>query len=411
MDLVLKTIRAVSYILVNPMLVLILLIITLLFYIKNRKINFIQSMVLGEKINSPLELTISQVVIGIIAGVVGSLILTLFGVTFEGNQGISLLFIFSILMIIYKPKIFNLPYIATLLSLLSLIISRFSIGQVIQINFYIPYVIIIVGVISLIQGMLIIVDGRRGYIPVFTTKNNEILGGFIFRRYWTLPIAFFIMFNSLNGYRFNNGYSSFIQSQIVAITATTILTVLPFYSIIGFESVTFTKNKFKKTLTLGFTMILYAVILFFLSWISRQGLLYQVISIILMPIIYIFIKYIERYIENTSKPLFISDKEGICILDVIPNSRASKCGVRSGDKIIELNGLKPFSEKEILKSISDKYLDTVLKIKNIKGEINEYIIEGKSKSVRFGIVLVPVNVRKRYNIDKLLQLAKEKRDI
>lgn len=414
LDLVLKTIRAVSYTLVNPILVLMLLIIALLFYIKNRKTNFIQSMVLGEKLNSPLELTISQIVIGIIAGVIGSLILTLFGVNFEGNQGITLLFVLSLIMIVYKPKIFSLPYIATFLSLISLIVSWFGVGQVIQIKLYIPYIIAIVGVISLIQGLLIIIDGRRGYIPVFTRKNNEILGGFILRRYWSLPIAFFIIFNSLN--KINNTnifnfYGSFIENQIMEITATTILVILPFYSIIGFESITFTKNKLKKTLTLGFTMILYSIILFLLSWISKQGLLYEIISIILMPTIYMIFKYVEKYRENTSKPLFISDKEGICILDVIPNSRAFKCGVRSGDKIIELNGFKPFSEKEILKSISDKYLDTVLKIKNIKGEVNEYIIESKSKSIRFGIILVPVNIRKRYNIDKLLQLSKEKKNV
>ena len=132
MNVVLATIKAISYVWVNPVLLLLLLVISVVFYIKNKKINFIQTMVLGEKINSPLELTISQIVIGIIAGSIASLILTTFGVSFEENSGIAILFLISIVVIIYKPKIFSFPYVATVLSLISLICSRFNVGRVIK---------------------------------------------------------------------------------------------------------------------------------------------------------------------------------------------------------------------------------------------------------------------------------------
>ena len=158
-------------------------------------------------------------------------------------------------------------------------------------------------------------------------------------------------------------------------------------------------------------MVVYGGILFLISIFSRYNVMFEVLSVILMSIIYIIIKYIEKHIEKNSKPLFVSDEEGICILDVVPKSRAFREGVRSGDKIIELNGLKPFSEKEILKSIRDNYINTTLKIKNIKGEVKEYIISSKSKSMRFGVILVPVNIRKKYNIDKLLQLSELKKNV
>ena len=64
-----------------------------------------------------------------------------------------------------------------------------------------------------------------------------------------------------------------------------------------------------------------------------------------------------------------------------------------------------------IKSIRDNYINTTLKIKNIKGEVKEYIISSKSKSMRFGVILVPVNIRKKYNIDKLLQLSELKKNV
>lgn len=111
MDLILATIRSISYAIINPALAVLLLIIALLFYIRNRKIDFIQTMVLGERLNSPLELTISQVVIGIIAGTIASLMLTLIGVTFYEDSGVEILFLISIIVILYKPKIFSFPYV------------------------------------------------------------------------------------------------------------------------------------------------------------------------------------------------------------------------------------------------------------------------------------------------------------
>lgn len=410
MDLVIETIRSISYALVNPALVLLLLIIALLFYIRNKKINFIQTMVLGEKINSPLELTISQIVIGIIAGSIASLILTFLGITFEENSGIAILFIISIVVILYNPKIFSFPYVAAILGLIGLGSSWLNIGQVMKIKVNIPYLIILVGVISVIQGVLIIIDGRKGYIPVFTSRNSEILGGFIFKRCWSLPIAFFIIYNSINNFSlnnldFSNIYSLVVGKDLIPLATTTILAILPFYSIIGYEAITFTKNKLQKTLNSGFVMIIYGAVLFLVALLSRFGVVYEILSIILMPIIYIVIKYIEKYVEKNSKPLFVSDEEGICILDVVPKSRAFKEGVRSGDKIIELNGKKPFSERQILKSIRDEYINTTLRIKNIKGEVKDYVISSDSKSVRFGIILVPINIRKKYNIDKILELS------
>ncbi len=416
MDLILATIRSISYAIINPALAVLLLIIALLFYIRNRKIDFIQTMVLGERLNSPLELTISQVVIGIIAGTIASLMLTLIGVTFYEDSGVEILFLISIIVILYKPKIFSFPYVGAILGALSIVISYTGMGQVIQIKVDIPNIIILVGVISIIEGVLIIIDGRKGYIPVFTNRKGEILGGFIFKRCWSLPIAFFIIFNSVSGLGLNNIslsniYLLMIEKDLISITTAAVFAIIPFYSIIGYEDVTFTKNKIRKTIGSGVVMIIYGTILFFISLLGRYRIDLEILSIILMPSIYVIIRYIEKYIEKKSKPLFVSDEEGICILDVVPKSVAFKEGVRSGDKIIGLNGLKPFNEVQILKSITNKYINTTLRIKNIKGEIKDYVISSESKSVRFGIILVPINIRKRYNIDKIIGISQLRKNV
>ena len=44
-----------------------------------------------------------------------------------------------------------------------------------------------VGVVYILEGFLIIFDGSRGAIPVFTKKEDKIVGGFSFNSYWPIP--------------------------------------------------------------------------------------------------------------------------------------------------------------------------------------------------------------------------------
>ena len=119
MDLIIYTLKSVATAIVEPLHLLMLIIMGIMFYLKNRRISIVQKMTLGESLDSPLELTLSQIVLGIIAGALGSLILSLLGVTFYENSGIEFVFMISILMLFYKPKFVEFAYSSAILAILS----------------------------------------------------------------------------------------------------------------------------------------------------------------------------------------------------------------------------------------------------------------------------------------------------
>ncbi|MPQ43147.1 PDZ domain-containing protein [Clostridium tarantellae] len=415
MDLFIQTITSVSYAIVSPELVFVLLSLGILLYFKNRKIVFMQRLVMGEMLCSPLELTLSQLVLGIIGGLLASLLLNFLGVTFYENSGIEFVFILSILSFLYKPKYFNFPYLATMLGIISIAmeyLTKFNIN-IPMIHIEIISLIMIVGIISFIQGLLIIIDGQKGYIPIFTNRDEKILGGFAFKRYWTLPVSLLIIMGSLKSPEINNvivtsnWWPLIDNKDILSLLGTTALIMMPLYGFVGYEAVTFTRKKREKTTLYGGLICLYGVIVCIIAQIIRVNKIFQVILLLLIPILYELIKYIDNKLEQSKAPLFISDNEGICILEVIPNSLAFKQGVRSGDKIIEVNGEKPLTETEVLKAIKENYYGTNLKIKNIKGEILEYKIEPGNREKRFGVVLVPKYSKERYTMEEMLQKVKK----
>jgi len=68
MNVVISTLRTVADAMVTSPYVFVLLMFLIVFYKYNSKIVSIQKMIIGEEVNSALELTISQIVLGIFGG-------------------------------------------------------------------------------------------------------------------------------------------------------------------------------------------------------------------------------------------------------------------------------------------------------------------------------------------------------
>ena len=120
-----------------------------------------------------------------------------------------------------------------------------------------------VGVVYILEGVLIIFDGSRGAIPVFTKKEDKIVGGFSFNRYWPIPVAILMIFtNSLvneESIYFNvaSWWPIINNKSIVPLLATAMIASIPLYGIMGYSNVTFTQEKKTKSLRCGISILIY----------------------------------------------------------------------------------------------------------------------------------------------------------
>lgn len=396
MDLILYTLRSVASAIVGPSIIVVILL-GVMFYLKNRKVSFMQKMIVGESINSPLELTLSQLVLGIFAGAIGSLLLTYFGIMFNENSGIEWLFILSILLTLYKPKFVCFSYSGAILGAISLMLSLVYADQSpIKVN--ILHLVMFIGILHLIEGCLVIFDGSRGAIPVFTNKNGKILGGFALNRYWSLPIAVLIIMTSAGSYIGTQSVETPDWWPILSHTSTleflktAVIGLFPYFGIIGYSSVTFSNTKKRKSLISGILIALYGIILCGVAQLASLGIIGEIIVLIFTPFAHEGMLRISNYMEEKESPLYISDEEGICVLEVAPKSPAFNVGIRSGDKIIKVNEEIIDSELDIYKIIRESFNDVKLKIKSLNGIISDYTLKPDDNR-RIGVVLVPKIVK------------------
>ena len=422
MELILYTLRTVSYAIVEPMHLFMLVVLGIMFYLKNKKISIMQRVTVGENINSPLELTLSQIALGIIAGAIISLMLSSLGIIFNENSGIEIMFMISVLLLFVKKRFICFSYSGAVLGaigiLFSLLASYTNTDTYININILV--LMTFVGVMHIAEGFLVLFDGSRGAIPVFSNKNNKIVGGFAYNRYWALPVAIFI---AISGNLSTVGTSAIEtpdwwpvinKAETLLILSSAIIASIPLYGVLSYSSVSFTKDKIKKPIYSGIGIIIYGILLTVIAQLARFGIVGQIVVVIFAPLGHELMIKIQNKIENSGKYLYVTDDNGVCVLEVAPNSPAYESGIRRGDKILEVNKNKVISEVEIFQAVRESFSEITFRIKKISGEIVDLNIIPKNK--RIGMLLVPRMVKaedaisvENENFKEILEEMKRKR--
>lgn len=403
MNIAFNALRSTAYAIVTSPYVFILIIFAISFYRQNKKLVMVQKMIIGERLNSPFELTISEIIFGLIAGLLGSIIMGYFGVSFSENTSIELIFILSIFLMLISPRFICFSYSGAILGFVSVLLEimkgmyNVEVTPLEFLHIDVVALMTLVAVLHFIEGILVILDGSKGSIPVFTKKNNKIIGGFALKRYWAIPVAVALIVNS-NFYNIDSvipivNWNTFLNptTSYSAIKNAAIL-LMPFYGIIGYSAVTFTKTKKEKSFSSGAMIIGYSILLFVFARLAVLNIFFKLFVVFFAPLAHEGFLYIQRYMEVNKEPKYVSNEDGIMILEVAPNSPAYQMGIKSGDMILEVNHRKIFKEDDILKTIREASNIAWFKIKRAAGNLEEIRYSNNSNSKRLGIVFVPTNV-------------------
>ena len=268
---------------------------------------------------------------------------------FHENSGIEFIFLISIVLLFFKKKYMCFSYSGSILGAISVLANIFAdiTNTEVYLNIDILSLMTFVGVMHIIEGFLVMVDGSRGAIPVFTNKDNKIIGGFAYNRFWALPVALLIIFSGDSASTITsvietpNWWPILNNKETFLILATTIISAIPFYGVLAYNSITFTKKKKEKAVYSGVGILIYGLILSIVSQLANYGIIGQIIVIIFAPIGHEFMLRVQEKLEKRGKYIYYTDDSGVSVLEVSPYSYFYRDGIRRGDRIIEVNNEKP----------------------------------------------------------------------
>lgn len=406
MNIVISTLRSICSAILFPPLVFILLVLLVVFYFKNKKRAAMQKMIVGGSVESAIELTLSQFVFGVFGGIIGSVILNLCGVVFNENCRIEILFFTSIILMVIKPSLVCFSYSASVLGLISIILKVYGVissdmNYTNNFNLDILYIMIFVGVMHVVEGILVSLDGHRGAVPILIKKENEILGGYSLKRYWILPLTIMIMANMSELY---GGFKSISLSQIPSywtffksqeqldLLRAVFISFLSFYAVFGYSSVTYTRTKREKAVSSGIHISIYGALLILVAQAARIGLLGEIFVVIFAPVAHEFMLNTQRNKEMKRKAKFISDENGLVILEIGNNSKLKDFNMSINSKIISVNNESLKSEKDIYSILKKNLSRAVIKIEDCNGVIKD--VNYVHDNSRIGALVVPFNKNK-----------------
>lgn len=415
MNILVYTVKSVAYALTEPYWMVFLVLIYLMLYNKNKRITYMQKLVMGESNDSPFELTISQIVIGIFAGIAASLILSYTGIVFDENSAIDLVFLTSIVFMVFNPRFICFSYSGAALGITSLLLREgaylFNIQGLDFLQIDIVALMSMVAILHFVEGFLVLIDGKKGYVPVFSKKGEQIIGGFAMNRYWLLPISVFLMLHGQDASSIGatvpmpNWWPLARTSIPMEVLKTAVISLIPFYGVIGYQTITFTQNAKEKSLKSGLYIITYSIVLFSLAQLAVINLFFQVLVLIFAPLAHELMINLQVSKETKKEPKFVSSDEGIMVLDVAKNSPAVDMGIETGDLLVEVNGRKIENEVDILNAVTEMYGYISFKIKKASGIISDVSHSRIGQDKKLGIVFVP---RKIPNDSTILKIESSK---
>lgn len=425
MNLIMQILWKASETLLNPSTILILLIIIIYFNNANRKTILMQKMISGGSVNSVAELTLSQIVLGIIGGIIISILLGLIGVVFDENSSIVLIFYISLVLMIISPRYMCFSYSGAILGMISISIKFLNSlgisfdGQ----SFFIVDIMCLmmfIGIMHIVEGILVMIDGDRGAIPVFTERDGKIIGGYSFKRYWIMPISIFIVLTNSGFNGLNTDIITDIPTwwPIIKSTNNIILTlglsILSLFGVIGYSSATFTKSKREKAVSSGIHILSFGIVLIIISQIARFGLIGELVLVIFAPLAHEFMLRIQVSKEIKDTPKYISNNEGLMILEVTQESKFNDFGISYGSRILTVNDKSFDCEEEMYSIIKENLYNAVFNIIDTKGNFKKIKFRHK-KGSRLGILLVPKYIKRKEtvkidekNFEEVLEKIKEK---
>lgn len=345
-QIVLFTIKDILYTLKSPFFLLILGII----YFQYRKIGEMEKEILGSRKNSLIKVFTSTI-FGIFGGTIASIIFIYLGIVINPKDFIYIL-VAAITLSLINPRYMCFSYGGSIISLMNLIFGFPKID--------VSSVMSVVAVLHLVESILVLLDGNRNRVPVFMEEGTRVIGAFNMNRFWPIPFVIFI------------GNDFIFPVTLIAILG---------YS--DYAISTYPNGKTKKT---SFTLFLYSLILLFLS--KTPSFLY--FSPIFGLVGHEFIILRNKKKEKSGIPLFTPSIKGVKVLEVLPNGIGSKLGIKTGDILLTINGIKIRDKKDIEDILFMKPDKLRLEFYNRNKGLTIKTYEGNNKEYKsLGLVIVP----------------------
>jgi hypothetical protein len=294
--------------------------------------NLLERKHFGKILESPIPTILRTCFYGLLAGCILSFVLSSFLFSVRKEE-LLLVWICTIGFAIFRRRFACIAYSVGFLSVLHLLlpymhVTMLPVGMVkwyyVLEDFSVLHWLYIVGFAHFLEWILIRLEGSVSSTPVRLDHiSGKRVTGYLLAKSWPISLVAFT----------SAGW-------------------LPLPIVIGFASKNCSKPLKQKKRLISTLTLFYAIILTLLVWLStlQKEWLWgaAVFALFGHEMMYLW----SRFSERRRDPLFVSNEKGLKVLAVLPQTPAANLGIKTGDIIHRLNGVRIQTADDLEKAVA-----------------------------------------------------------
>lgn len=362
-------------------------VVVLLVYLQYRRAAGMEQKLFGRTINPVGRQVVVSTMLGILGGLLASLVMLLLGLSLTQ---IGLLFIWpvALLLLLIHPRYLCFSYAGGLVAL-AVLALRFLLLPLFPalaeyapvaslLEIHIPALLALIGLLHLIEAMLIYFGGHRGSSPLyFKRADGEVVGAFSLQRFWPIPLAALlatvVLESEIQGVSMPEWWPLIKPALELEPGQTLQYFTFPAIAALGYSDLALSSSPRQKSASTALFLSIFSVLLIGAALAAEYYPPLTLVGVLFAPLGHEAVIYYGNRLEHSREARYRSTDEGVLLMAVLPESAASRAGLRAGDLIRRVNGAPVRSDLEFLRRLEESYFIV--------------LIEGLRKGENFSIVL------------------------
>lgn len=295
-----------------------------------------QEQLYGKARRAAVSQTVVAALEGLAVGLVGSYIMTFFGVSFLADGG-GLIWVLATAMVLMlvNSRLMCFSYAGGLVSLSYLIFGWPKLS--------VPALMGLVAILHLMESLLILLNGSAGATPVYLEQKGRQVGAFYLQRAWPVPVALLILavvtpMEAATGISMPDWWPLLRTAPEILVHPGAIFFLHALPAGLGYGDLAITCPPKLKTRRTALNLALYSLVLLALCVGATHYQPLVWVTALFAPVAHEAIVRVGNRREMLGHPYFVPPETGVMILDVMPGSLAAGLGLGPGWIITQVNG-------------------------------------------------------------------------
>jgi hypothetical protein len=329
---------------------------------------------------------------GLLGGLLGSYLSVFIGLTISGE--LVYLWPVAILLMMINIRFLCFAYAGGILAMSNLILGFPQINA--------SQILALVAVLHMVESLLIFASGHLGAVPAYIKgPGGKIIGGFTLQRFWPIPIV--VMAVIAGGMMEvgieieTPGWWPLIMPWVEGDSQNLTFMMGLLVAGLGYGDIAIARTPAEKSRLSSLFLGLYSLILLALAVLAGHNRAMALLAAVFSPLGHEAVIAVGKWIEFKGKPIYVPAEDGMRILDVLPDGPVWRAGLRPGDVITAVNGVKFADRTEFYNLLQSSFLPpSVDYYSRASGAAKNTVVEPPEQGKPWGLAPVPESNERNY---------------